>query len=322
MNYNKNININLYSTSLTMYINCPIKNYEEATKLINFKYINSFYGGVDSKLIFNNYLPLNRRPWKDANFLNLNELNKTIQLIHKKKKKFYLTINEHLYNEKEINLILKLLNKIKKIDGLIVANLPLIIRLNQIKKYKLIGSTGLHIFNDFSISFYKKHNIFNFIIPRHLKINEIKEIVKNNPDCNFECFIMNEDCANIDGLCYYVHGLFNNIDNNFNPCRRYNKINLIKNNNNLITKKKIYDFYTKKDIFSECGGCFINLLKKNGINNLKIVGRSQPLNKKVLDVKFISYIIQNNLTDSIKVKKIFNEIYGHKCNKKCYYNYK
>lgn len=75
-----------------------------------------------------------------------------------------------------------------------------------------------------------------------------------------------------------------------------------------------------------CGACAIPAFLKAGIDTVKIVGRTFPLERKVVDITFIKAIIEeagkkgvSPADFTVAAKQIHLRIYGYSCGDNCYY---
>lgn len=308
-----------------MLIHCPLRNKDEVAPLIAAG-ADVFYAGARSKIIFGNETGIaNRHPWDYANFNSLMNLKSAVAEIHRSNKKINIVINEHFYSSGQINKILKFAENLKDVDGFIVADLNVILKLKKfLPNITLIASTGTHILNQGTVDFYFDLGIREMILPRHLKIKEIKGLIKNYKEkINFKCFIKNDDCAYIDGLCRYSHGLCEK--EHKSACELLHKFKIYGNNSRKV--KIISERYKNyhKIIFNECGICSIFEFNKIGVKDIKIVGRTLPLEHRLKDVAFTKEAIQhldncNNKKDFVKFnKKNYFIIYNKNCLDKCFY---
>jgi len=306
-----------------MHINCPLKDKSDVIPLIE-DGADLFYAGVSSEMLFGkSNIIQNRRPWNSANFTDIDNFKEAVSLIHKENKKIHLTLNEHHYTKAQIDKIIQFISENKDIDGFIVVDISLILELKKkFPKIHLIASTGTHIMNKEAIKFYSSFDISEIVLPRHLKISEIAEIVKDFPNIKFECFIKNHDCANIDGLCRYSHGVFDK-DNITIPCFFMKDFKIYPNN---AEKKDIISKHLNnynKLMFRTCGACFIQDLDKLGINSIKIVGRNIALEFRLKDVEFMKKAISKlNLPRNEffkSVNELHSEIHPNASDENCMY---
>lgn len=307
-----------------MLIYCPIKSEKEIQPLVDAG-ADIFYAGIKSDIIFGNDIGVaNRRPWDYANFISKNELKIAINLIHKKNKKINITINEHFYSSKQISKIVKFVNYFSSADGFIVVDINIIRTLKkEFPKIKLIASAGTHIINNETINFYKELGIKEIILPRHLKTKEIGKLINNHKNVDFKCFIKNEDCANIDGLCCYSHGLFKN--EKYSACELLHDFCIYGKNKK--QTKILFERYKNYQniILNQCGVCALYKFKVLGVKGVKIVGRTLPLKQRIQDVKFVKDAIDNiKKYNTFKkyntyIKNMHYNIYNKRCLNKCFY---
>jgi len=91
-----------------MKIECPVKNYAEAKVLLEAG-VDILYGAVPAYLFGDSIQAVSRRPWKECNISSLTDLKCICQLVNKKKKLFYLALNEHFYQETQLTKIIDFL---------------------------------------------------------------------------------------------------------------------------------------------------------------------------------------------------------------------
>ena len=119
------------------------------------------------------------------------------------------------------------------------------------------------------------------------------------------------------------------------PCRLNYQVNISFNNDfNSEKKEKIqkiikdrFSSNFKRVMHTSCGVCGLYEFLGSDIKSVKIVGRTNHINKKVIDIKFISKLLQilekNNCSQEEFIKiaqKSFNQTYGEECSySKCYY---
>lgn len=306
-----------------MLINCPLKSSEDVLPLIK-EGADCFYFGVNRNMIFRNTAgPLNRRPWKFANFNSLEDVQRAIDLVKANGREINFALNEHFYSPDQISKAIKFIRKIRNIDGIIITDLGLVLQIRKkLPQMNLIASAGMHIQNRSAIDFYRQLGIKKIVLPRHFTLEEIESLTKKYHEIDFEVFIMNEDCANIDGLCHYAHGI-NDYSQDKMPCLLLSNFCVFSETgkeailNNLSEYEKYY--------FRLCGACHIPFFQKIGIKGVKIVGRSLPVDKIRRDVRFIKFAISKPKSSGNNFRKIlqrkFKEIHGFSCGRSCFYDF-
>ena len=308
-----------------MLINCHLTRKFEVVPLVKAG-ADIFYTEINGELIFGSSDGIyNRRPWKAANFNSLSEFKETVRLVQKYNKKIYLTINSHFYSQDQINKIITFISHQNKINGYIVADIGLILALKKrFNDIFLIASTGAHILNSKAIDFYLHLGVSEIIIPRHFHLAEIKELIADYPKIKFHYFIKNQDCANIDGLCSYLHRLPDSNEAE-SPCSLLCNFK-IKSRNKLEPLSPVFKRLNNYGsiMFNECRACLISELCKIGVSTVKIVGRDFALRDKLKDVIFIkSCLKKTNLPQNIfkkRIQKDYKLIYGKNCGMHCLYH--
>lgn len=189
----------------------PVNNPEEVERIIDAG-ASEIYCGVlpeDWLRSYGNIASTNRREWKTANLKSFSSLKKTVDKAHKKNTPVYLAMNG-LYSQGQYPLLLKQAKEAETIgvDALIVADLGLLLTLKKEKSaLKVHISTGGTAFNSQTVKFYEDLGVSRIILPRHLNVEEIAGIIRDCPSMDFEVFILNSGCKNIDGFCTFQHGV-------------------------------------------------------------------------------------------------------------------
>jgi putative protease len=275
---------------------------------------NEFYFGYSNEIELSSEV-LSRRTGYHANFSSLEAIKQTVDKIKKRNKKIFVAINEHFYPEKYFGPIIRDIKYFIDIEvnGFIITDINLLIKLRiRFPGIFIIASTGAHILNSWSLRFFMNMGVKRFILPRSLSISEILELIAQNRGTEFEVFIMNEKCPNIDGFCCYVHGKFGS-QYFGQPCT------LLKLEKSCKEKYNGFGHYS-------CGACALYYLKDIPGIILKIVGRDNRLNKKIkYDIVYIKNSIDslrgtNNFLEYADIcQKRYMQIYGTPCNHNCYY---
>jgi len=194
-----------------MRILAPVNNPKEVEKIIQAG-AQEIYCGIispDWQERYTNVASPNRREWKTANLSGFNDLRKVVDVAHSNNTPVYLALNA-LYTAKQYPLLLKQIEQSREIgvDALIIADLGVLLTLKRERiNIDIHISTGGTTFNSETAKFYEELGASRVILPRHLKVQEIGQIVRDCPSLNFEVFILNSGCKNIDGFCTFQHGI-------------------------------------------------------------------------------------------------------------------
>ncbi len=305
-----------------MLINCPIKSSEEAVPLIAAG-ADSFYGGVTGELLFGTTgVPANRRPWDFANFTTLHDFHEALSLVHRHGRKFYLTVNAHCHTENQIEAVGDFIEAAPPLDGLIVSDVSLIIALRKrFTGHALIASTGTNVQNGKTVEFYAGLGISEIVLPRHLTLAEIDVLTAGYPEMLFECFILHDDCAHMDGLCRYAHGIFDR-HSMANACRSLGDFNVhapADTADEVLRRLRRFPQIMTRS----CGACAIQPFSSMNVRRVKIVGRQYPIHKKIASVRFINAVrscLDLPPDQFVRaVKSEFHSIFGTNCGDDCLY---
>jgi putative protease len=313
----------------------PVNKSQEVERIIKAG-ADEIYCGVLPDNWLNKYTNVaspNRREWRSANLPGFEELKRVVDIAHTCRVPVYLAVNA-FYTEEQYPLILQQIEqaKIIGVDSFIIGDLGLIL---IIKKMNLnisfhISNTGT-TFNSETVKFYKELGASRIILPRQLSIGEIAELVGSENNIEFEVFIMNSGCKNIDGFCTFHHGvneiLYPGTWNFFkklgfdhyllglvrsvpfglsrriksgifgidSACLLNYKVSLISNESSrkdsTSSAKAISSSFNLFSGADPCGACDLYRLNKIGVDSIKIVGRNYPSAKKVKDVKFLKKLL-------------------------------
>jgi len=297
-----------------------------------------FYCGIIPEEWEIKYSPssIDRRPKGKAHFPTWESLQKAVSIAHDNGAKINLTINEHYYSLEQYPIIESFIENAltAKVDALIISDPALLLFIAE-KNFPIEThlSTGGVCLNINTALFFKDLGVKRIILPRHLNIDEIKKITSASTGVEFETFIFNSRCVNVDGLCTFQHGLSGKKVEYFykNACmlpfnvQAFTKREVEPDKKqNAIKKQRIWERVHIDDL--PCGACSIYDFSELGIKALKIVGRGNESERKKNDVKFLSTLLSmlSNETDKktfrIEAKKLYNKTYDRECRyHMCYY---
>ncbi len=295
---------------------------------------DNFYCGVISEEWNKKYTAVaspNRREWKENSFKDFDELEKAVKIAHSFNKKVFLTANAHYYSNEQYPLLLKEIQKAVNIgiDGLVVSDIALILKLKEMGiKTEIIISTGGATLNSETAKFYAEIGATRIVLPRHVTIPEISNIIKDCPNIKFHAFVLNEGCFNLDGFCTFHHGIDSSKwENRTLACSLPYDIKIREKVTPLKERTIKYRLNNlTKNLLINCGACALYDFDKIGLDSIKIIGRGNPTEKKVKDVKFfrelLDYLKKCKNKDSfiLKAKSLYGQFYHHKCTyRNCYY---
>lgn len=333
-----------------MKIVAPLSHPDELEPLLKEKPDEIYFGVMDNSWLkdYSNIISTSRREFKSQNLQSKNVAKEIVKRCRQESVKTSLTVNSHFYDAKQSQLISKLIDTIRP-DNIIVADLGLINYLRE-KSVNMHLSTGACALNSNAIEFFKKQGISRVILPRHILIDEVNKMQRKLSKVELEIFMLNQGCINLDGLCYYLHGLKDKntsftkkrIDSLKKKAYQYFP-DMLKKRLRYLTeidpgyaclqtykitdkngKKRITSFNPHTNGGTKCGVCALSCLENKDSIRLKIVGRENNLAKKIKDIRFLKEVFNNiNLPKRefiVKCQEIHYKYYNEKCNdNKCYY---
>jgi putative protease len=262
-----------------------------------------------------------------SSFDSIKEANR-INASSAKPAELSLVLNKSFYNEDQLKRVKEQIMYLKDyVDNFIISDVSLIKFIKENAPNNGIILSCLSVCqNSSSVRFYKKQGIKKIILPRHLTLNEIEDITENNKDIEFEMMILNQFCRNIDGFCSRCHIPSPGEEKFKTVCNLpyKNQIHFIKEGKERLKElieENISNVTKKFNPF--CGICFLKKLEGLGVTHLKIVGRTNSLQRKINDARFIKKAISlMNLPQEEfeeKCKELFKDYYQFKCENNCYY---
>ena len=215
------------------------------------------------------------------NHFSWQELAEGIEIAHKQKKRAYVTVNilAHNYHLDKLKAHIKRLKKLKP-DALIVSD-PGVLKIikKQWPKVEIILSTQANASNSSAVKFWSQQGIKRVILSRELNINEIKEIVKDNPKMEVETFAHGAMCLAYSGRCFlsqYFLSRNANLGDCVQPCRWEYEIKPKNKEESLIVGEDKNGTY----LLNSLDMCLIKRIDemiKTGISAFKIEGRAKSV---------------------------------------------
>lgn len=283
-----------------------------------------------------------------SNFTDIDELKEAIGVAHSKNVPVYLALNG-LYVNEQYPLLLKIFRKLYRLgfDAFIVADIGLILTLRNMEVSVPIHlSTGGTVFNSEAVDFYRKLGIFRIVLDRQMRLEWIKDISENNPNIEFEVFILNTLCVNIDGFCTYTHiykkekedmilskkhpqGRSVDVLSTYDIhgegdacCLKY-KVDVLSGRRNKNVPDAVISpvFYKQIRDGVECGACALYDIARTKVRSVKIIGRQLSTQERLASVKFIreALSVLNGGGEEIRrvdflnaVQMMYRRVYGYK----------
>lgn len=218
-----------------------------------------------------------------SNNFTLEELKKGVKFAHKLNKKVYLTLNAslHEYDKNNIKDYIKELSSID-LDAFIIADIGVFSILKDIIPQANVHiSTQANTTNSASCNMWKKLGANRIVMARELSLDEIKEI-RNSTDIEIETFVHGAVCMSYSGRCL-LSNYMTERDANKGECSQVCRWNFklymeeaTRPGEFMEVEEEAYHttILSAKDLQM---AAYLHLLKKAGIDSLKIEGRMKSV---------------------------------------------
>lgn len=289
--------------SAAMRILSPLDSIDEVDGLADAG-AGEFFCGVLEDQWYARYpvISVNRRPAGKGHFRRFEDLTEAVCRAHGRGIPVYFTVNEHYYTQAQYDLIRRYMEGAVAagIDAFIITDFGLLqfIR-EQGYPAALHISTGGTVFNRQAVAFFKELGAANITLPRHLSIAEIGALTARMPAMETTVFILNSRCINVDGFCTFQHGLARKevLPMFRNACMLPFEVQVNSRRENLPflqqacmqERQRIWERVHVDD--HPCGACALYEFQRFGIGSLKVVGRGNPLERKLRDVNFLKRLL-------------------------------
>ena len=165
--------------------------------------------------------------------------------------------------------------------------------------------------NDHAVAMYRDLGATRIVLDRHLRVPEIRDLCSSHPEVEFEAFLLNDGCYNVDGHCWYVHAprfprvalpisadvkgitrrlpmpLLRHVYRGMYPCvlegRRLRVLPAGPEAQEV--ERALKARFSQEGLQFRCGLCALPSLIEAGVHTVKVVGRGYPTRKKVMDVR-------------------------------------
>jgi putative protease len=292
-----------------MKIIAPLSSVKEAEMLLHFG-ADELYCGVSTpewEEHFGKRWWMNRRCPSQANIFTWKDIQEVVQIAHERNAQVHVTLNASFYPKGSIGYILKLSEKLVSeihVDGLIVSDLNLLMMLSREKLPVRIHLSSLgSCFNSESVDFYLSLGVKRIILPRQMRLSEIKRLTSNaNSKMEFEVFAVNDGCFFEEGFCQTSHslGAF---------CLTDWEVNNYKSGGKEISPKEMEDHLENFREYlwyqNNCGSsfqadglpngpcslCWFGHFRDWGVKAVKIVGREASFYRKMRSLQLVKAVM-------------------------------
>ena len=187
-------------------------------------------------------------------------------------------------------------------DGIILSDLGLFheVRRTGIEYHV---SSLLPALNADAVQFLKDCGFSRIILSRHLTADEISKL----PPMDYELFLLNEGCKNVDGYCRFDHG-FGTQQEEVPACCMDYQFQTEERRQAARLRQRFCAARTR------CGACLLHTFSDRPYT-FKIVSRGHPIEAKIRYVKFAKKVLAGS-----DAQQGFRECFGYPCSvNDCYY---
>ncbi|MBU0574522.1 MAG: U32 family peptidase [Candidatus Margulisiibacteriota bacterium] len=310
-------------------ITSPVVHKEEIATLVEAG-VDEFYAGFipgSWRAKFGYLVSINRREIKTANVLSFQDIRSLIRQVHSFGKKIFLAFNACTYNDIQLKALKPILFSLEDLqpDGFIISDLGLLLMAKEwLIRTPLIISSDFGVYNSFTLELLESAGIAfkRVIFSRYLPLGEMKRIISDNPNREFEAFLMNDRCPYEGSVCYAHH---------IAPLGTFCRASLSQLKKIFFRKKASYQefershenlehFWRHETMMHQpindpcgrphpgCGLCSIKQLQNIGIHSLKICGRDHQIESRVKTVRLVKKVLSGRLS-SEEIVRLYCETY-------------
>lgn len=226
----------------------------------------------------------NRRPTPEGNLFSFAALKDLTDTAHALEKEISFVLNETYVPEAHLPGILASAGQAAEagVDAFIVADPVVITRLAEAGlPPKLYLSTCGNCFNAAAVSFFLDLGVSRIILPRHMRIDEIRSLCRAYPGVEFEVVALGDPCRWDDGLCTFEHNLhlIEGEDRDFcgGACSKSFDLDVENDRLSEEAKARLRTGYADLSRLRGCGLCALMALKEAGVAVIKTTGRDNAL---------------------------------------------
>lgn len=294
---------------------------------------DELYFGLDLNRDTDDSNALNLYPTHLASFRSIASVKHAVEIIHNHGKAAFLCLNNEFYLPEQYALIFRILEQLKKLDGVVVSDTLLIIRIRRrFSRLKITASTRANVFNSSGLEYFASLGVKRFVLPRDLYGQNLITIIKNYKRYEFEIFMKNENCPYVNGLCTNTHNIWNDPDKAQLFCRdrRWGRADIIFGCQDNALKRRIGLSLQERLKTRNCGVCFLPYLSKYDQGNiyLKLTGRMRSDESSWKDVAFVKRTlgfltgVKSAAEFRKESRKLYKKIYLRDCDKSCWYAFR
>ena len=292
-----------------MKIATPVSSVQEVEMLLHYG-ADELYCGLNTQKWAASLGPrcwMNRRSPSAANLTSETDLKTVVTMAHANDVPVHVTLNAPFYPGESLDYVVGLAESLAGdpgVDSLIVSDVNLLIRLSQKKLPVRLHLSSLgSCFNAYTVEFYRKLGVQRIILPRQLKLSEIRDLVTHaGPGMEFEVFALNDGCVYEEGFCQTTHTMGPFCMTDWQPVPLYIAGN---EQQPLDLQARVEDLRRYGWYQNNCGSsyqadglpngpcslCGFRYFKDWGIAAVKIVGREASFYRKMRSLQMVKAVM-------------------------------
>lgn len=279
---------------------------------------------------------ISRRNNPFAHLASYAELEKVVRLSGKYGVKVHVALNE-VYHREQMEYLIRQVRTLHEmnVDAVILGDIAALLAVREAGiPIRIVMGTGGTIFNSETVKLYESLGVARMILPRHLSVEEIRQIISHAPGPEYEVFLFRGLCPYIDGFCRFQHGINETLGKKPRvdlACVRAFRIKTLENKEKMEPGRKsaMKELMSRRQSLTGCGLCGLyDISGIQGVTSLKIVGREFSSNEKLEDLRMVAKHIRI-LNENPRItreefteicKRSFVEFFERECSyKDCYY---
>lgn len=253
-----------------------------------------------------------------ANIQSMSEVEEIIESANGKD--VFLTVNSSGYTMEQASFIDELMRRLSDagISGVILGDVHLV---DFARKHdlKAIASTMVGIYNSDIAGFCAESGFERLILPRDITLSEMKDIIADVPDIEYECFLMRNGCRYSDSNCLGYHsGKYGAV------CTYLDRSKIFyggeANEDFKSHDASVFNHHVHSQAFhkSACGMCAIWDMIQMGITAGKVVGRADGKKSLERDIRELARNIEIASTCSSRTEYLENMVMPYHYDTICY----
>jgi len=227
-----------------------------------------------------------------ANQYSLKELERHLSDLSKKpiftEIAIYITFNAASYSASQLEKIREYFRILRglNVKGVIISNLELTMIAKE-EGIDSVISTIAVVYNADTVRVYQRHGAKRVILPRDMGLEEIREIIMQVPDMEYEVFLMRNGCSFSDSNCLGFHRTekCSICASLAGASMEYPQIKDFRKEHDFLMNHDLYSNYFHEEA---CGLCAIYQFLAMNVTAVKIVGRSEDYRAICNDIGLVS----------------------------------